>query len=101
MVKDVYYGKTRKKSFARQEEILEISNLLESKKKDYQRLLDIGLREVFRDRGPITDYTGKIVLPIIDYSLNEEPEYSFEQKQNGSLLIPRAGKDESQFGNGV
>lgn len=33
MVKDVYYGKTLRKSFARHEEVLEMPNLLEIQKK--------------------------------------------------------------------
>ena len=49
MVKDVYYGKTLRKSFARHEEVLEMPNLLEIQKKSYQWFLDTGLREVFRD----------------------------------------------------
>ena len=35
MVKDVYYGKTLRKSFARHEEVLEMPNLLEIQKKSY------------------------------------------------------------------
>ena len=46
MVKDVYYGKTLRKSFARHEEVLEMPNLLEIQKKSYQWFLDTGLREV-------------------------------------------------------
>ena len=49
MVKDVYYGKTLRKSYARHEEILEMPNLLEVQKNSYQWFLDQGLRAVFRD----------------------------------------------------
>ena len=49
-VKDVYYGKTLRKSFARYQEILEMPNLLEVQKKSYQWFLDAGLREVFQGR---------------------------------------------------
>ncbi len=48
MVKDVYYGKTLRKSFARHEEILEMPNLLEVQKNSYRWFLEKGLREVFR-----------------------------------------------------
>ena len=44
MVKDVYYGKTLRKSFARYEEILDMPNLLEVQKESYQWFLDTGLR---------------------------------------------------------
>jgi DNA-directed RNA polymerase subunit beta len=79
MVKDVYYGKTLRKSFARHEEILEMPNLLEIQKESYKWFLDTGLREVFRDIGPITDYAGKLELSFIDYSMNEKPKYSVEE----------------------
>ena len=61
-VKDVYYGKTLRKSFARYQEILEMPNLLEIQKKSYQEFLDTGLREVFNDVGAITDYQGNLEL---------------------------------------
>ena len=50
VVKDVMYGKTPRKSFARYEEILEMPNLLEVQKTSYQWFLDVGLKEVFKDR---------------------------------------------------
>ena len=56
MVKDVYYGKTLRQSFARYEEILDMPNLLEVQKESYQWFLDTGLREVFKDVDSITDY---------------------------------------------
>ena len=49
MVKDVMFGKTMRKSYAKYEEILEIPNMLKIQKDSYQWFLDTGLREVFRD----------------------------------------------------
>ena len=78
MVKDVYYGKTLRKSFARHEEILDMPNLLEVQKNSYQWFLDTGLREVFKDVASITDYAGNLELSFIDYSMDEPPKYSVE-----------------------
>ena len=78
-VKDVYYGKTLRKSFARYQEILEMPNLLEIQKKSYQWFLDVGLREVFRDVAAITDYAGNLELSFIDYSMDEKPKYDVEE----------------------
>ena len=75
MVKDVYYGKTLRKSFARHEEILDMPNLLEVQKNSYQWFLDTGLREVFKDVASITDYAGNLELSFIDYSMDEPPKY--------------------------
>ena len=79
MVKDVYYGKTLRKSFARHEEILDMPNLLEVQKNSYQWFLDTGLREVFKDVASITDYAGNLELSFIDYSMDEPPKYSVEE----------------------
>ena len=68
--KDVYYGRTLRKSFARYQEILEMPNLLEVQKKSYQWFLDTGLREVFKDVAAITDYAGNLELSFIDYSMD-------------------------------
>ncbi|WP_294517842.1 DNA-directed RNA polymerase subunit beta [uncultured Pseudoflavonifractor sp.] len=79
MVKDVYYGKTLRKSYARHEEILSMPNLLEVQKNSYQWFLDKGLREVFKDVASITDYAGNLELSFIDYSMDEPPKYNIEE----------------------
>ncbi len=79
MVKDVYYGKTLRKSFARHEEILDMPNLLEIQKNSYQWFLDTGLREVFRDVDSITDYAGNLELSFIDYKMDEAPKYDVDE----------------------
>ena len=79
MVKEVYYGKTPRMSFARHEEVLEMPNLLEIQKKSYQWFLDTGLQEVFRDVAAITDYQGNLELSFIDFTMDEKPKYSVEE----------------------
>ena len=79
MVKDVYYGKTLRKSFARHEEVLEMPNLLEIQKNSYQWFLDTGLQEVFRDVAAISDYAGNLELSFIDFTMDEKPKYSVEE----------------------
>ena len=79
MVKDVYYGKTLRKSFARHEEILQMPYLLEVQKNSYQWFLDTGLREVFKDVGSIGDYAGNLELSFVDYSMDEKPKYDVEE----------------------
>ena len=79
MVKDVYFGKTMRKSFARHEEVLEMPNLLEIQKKSYQWFLDTGLQEVFRDVASIGDYAGNLELSFIDFTMDEKPKYNVEE----------------------
>ena len=79
MPKDVAYGKTIRKSFARTKEIVDMPNLLEVQKDSYKWFLEVGLRDVFRDVAAITDYTGNLELTFIDYNINEKPKYSVEE----------------------
>ncbi len=77
--KDVLYGKTLRKSFAKKTEIQDMPNLLEIQKDSYNWFLETGLREVFRDVAAITDYTGNLELTFIDYSMNEKPKYTIDE----------------------
>ena len=79
MPKDVLYGKTLRKSFARTQEIVDMPNLLEIQKSSYQWFLSTGLREVFKDVDSVTDYSGNLELSFIDYSMNEKPKYTEEE----------------------
>jgi len=73
------FGKTMRKSYAKYEEILEIPNMLKIQKDSYQWFLDTGLREVFRDVGTITDFSGKLELSFLDYTMEDKPKYTIEE----------------------
>jgi DNA-directed RNA polymerase subunit beta len=79
MPKDVLYGKTLRKSFARSEEIQDMPNLLEIQKNSYNWFLKTGLREVFKDVDTVTDYSGNLELSFVDYSMDEKPKYTIEE----------------------
>ena len=79
MVKDVMFGKTMRKSYAKYNEILEIPNMLKIQKDSYQWFLETGLREVFKDVGTITDFSGKLELSFLDYSMEDKPKYTIEE----------------------
>ncbi|MBR3293459.1 MAG: DNA-directed RNA polymerase subunit beta, partial [Oscillospiraceae bacterium] len=79
MTKDVLYGKTLRKSFARTQEIMDMPNLLEIQKSSYQWFLNQGLREVFKDTDTVVDFSGKLKLSFIDFSMDEKPKYSEEE----------------------
>ena len=72
MPKDVIYGRTLRKSFARSEEIQDMPNLLEIQKNSYRWFLDEGLREVFKDVDTVTDYSGNLELSFVNYSMDEK-----------------------------
>ena len=79
MVKDQIFGKTLRKSYAKYQEILEMPNMLKIQKDSYQWFLDQGLREVFRDVAAITDFSGKLELSFLDFSMDDKPKYSIEE----------------------
>ncbi len=76
MPKEKVLGKNTRMSFNKINEILEMPNLIEIQKNSYQWFLDTGLKEVFEDVSPITDYSGNLVLDFLDFSMNEPPKYS-------------------------
>ena len=57
-VKPVKLGKTERMSFSHIDEVISMPNLIEVQKNSYQWFLDEGLKEVFEDISPITDYNG-------------------------------------------
>ena len=77
--KDVLFGKTLRKSYAKTEEVQEMPNLLEVQKNSYKWFLTTGLREVFRDVAAITDHTGNLELTFIDFTMNDRPKYSAQE----------------------
>ena len=79
MVKDVYFGKTLRKSYSKHKDILEIPNLLKIQKDSFEWFLKEGLREVFKDIDTITDYSGNLELSFLDYSMDEKPKYTVEE----------------------
>ena len=79
MVQPVKLGRNTRMSYSKMREVLEMPNLIEVQKNSYQWFLDEGLREVFRDISPITDYTGNLILDFVDYSLDDTPKYSVEE----------------------
>ncbi len=55
-------------------------NLIEVQKDSYQWFLDEGLKEVFDDISPITDYSGHLSLEFVDFSLCEDDiKYTIEE----------------------
>lgn len=79
MVHPVKVCNSTRMSFSRINEILEVPNLIEIQKESYNWFLENGLKEVFRDISPITDYTGNLMLEFIDYAIEDSPKYSEQE----------------------
>ncbi len=73
-------SKNIRMSYARQKDVLDMPNLIEVQKNSYQWFLTDGLREVFDDISPITDYSGQLSLEFVDFQLcREDRKYSIEE----------------------
>ena len=73
-------GKNTRMTYARQKEVLEMPNLIEVQKNSYQWFLDEGLKEVFDDISPISDYSGHLSLEFVDFELcKDDIKYSIEK----------------------
>ena len=75
----VKYGKHReRRSYSKISEVLELPNLIEIQTDSYKWFLDEGLREMFEDIMPITDFSDKLSLEFVDYEM-KEPKYTVEE----------------------
>ena len=76
----VHMGKQIRMSYARTDEgVLEIPNLVELQRSSYEWFLKEGLKEVFEDISPITDFNGNLILEFVDFYLDSKPKYSIEE----------------------
>ena len=71
-IRPIKTGKSFRMSYSRQEEVLEMPNLIEVQKDSYKWFLDEGLKEVFDDISPIADYSGHLSLEFVDFTLCED-----------------------------
>ena len=79
-IRPIATGKNIRMSYARRKEVLEMPNLIEIQKNSYKWFLDEGLKEVFDDISPISDYSGHLSLEFVDFELCEEDvKYSIEK----------------------
>ena len=89
-VKDVMYGKTLRKSYTKVKALTEMPNLIEIQKKSFEWFCTEGLREVFDDMAAINDYSGKLELKFVDYTLEYKPKYTVAEckSRDATFAIP-------------
>ncbi len=71
-IRPVQAGKSVRMSYSRRKEVLEMPNLIEVQKDSYKWFVEEGLKEVFDDISPISDYNGHLSLEFVDFKLCEE-----------------------------
>ena len=90
-IKPIKSGKGIRMSYMRQQEVLEMPNLIKVQKDSYNWFLEKGLKEVFRDISPIVDYNGHLSMEFFDYKLcTDEAKYSIEEckKRDATYAAP-------------
>ncbi len=85
-IRPMVTGKTMRMSYSRQKEVLDMPNLIEVQKDSYDWFLREGFREALADISPITDYSGRLSLELVDYSLAEnEIKHTIEECKERDL----------------
>ena len=69
---------TKRHSFAKIDEVMEMPNLIEIQRNSYQWFLEEGIKEMFNEVSPITDFTGNLILEFVDYNLGD-PKYDVDE----------------------
>ena len=77
-IRPISLGKAVRMNYGVAEEVLEIPNLIEIQHNSYDWFLNEGLKEVFNDISPITDFNGNLVLEFVGFSFDEEPKHPIE-----------------------
>ena len=93
------FGDTTRMSYSKINEVLDMPNLIEVQKDSYQWFLKEGLKEVFEDISPITDFSGNLVLEFIDFTLDTEPKFSIEECKERDATYAAALKVKARLYN--
>ena len=86
-IKKYKYGNTIRHTFGNAREIIDLPYLLEIQKDSYNRFISQGIGEALEEFSPITDYSGKAEVYLLDYTLEPEPK----------ITIPEAKRKSSNY----
>ena len=89
-VKPIQLGKTTRMSFSKINEVIDMPNLIGIQKDSYERFLQDGIKEVFRDVSPITDANGKYELSFISHRFDDKIKYTIEEckERDATYAVP-------------
>ena len=84
-IRKVKYGNNVRYTFGKTKDVIELPYLLEIQKDSYYKFLKTGIQEVLDEFSPITDYSGKAEVYLLDCSLGDKPKFSkAETKRKGT-----------------
>ena len=93
-IRPVYSGQSMRMSFQRQNDVIEMPNLIDVQKSSYDWFIKEGLREAFDDISPITDYSGNLSMDFVDYDfVKEEAKYLDEIGADGIIVAEGSNRN--------
>ena len=98
-IRPINLGKQIRMSYAMTDDFFEIPNLIEVQKDSYDWFLREGLKEVFQDISPISDFNGNLSLEFVDFQLDSKPKYSVEQAKEKDANYSAALKVKARLHN--
>ncbi len=84
----VNYGRRKRESYARNDEVLQMPNLIDIQRASYRWFEERGLREAFDRISPIQDFTGNLKLEFLDYFF-DDPKYSVDEARERDVTYSR------------
>ena len=81
-MREVKNEKTSRMVFGNIKDVIEMPNLIQVQKDSYNWFVKQGLKEVFDECSPITDYSGRLILEFVDYHFSEETKYSIDEAKS-------------------
>lgn len=91
-VDSLHRGKIERYSFARISDAIELPKLIETQLSSFEWFRREGLRELFDEISPITDFTGKnMELRFLDYHFGEPRYNEHECRERGITYSARFG----------
>ncbi|MDR0696508.1 MAG: DNA-directed RNA polymerase subunit beta [Christensenellaceae bacterium] len=72
-------GNVERWSFGKIKKVLDMPYLIEVQKSSYDAFLKNGIREVFADFSPITDFSGKLELQFLEHSIEGDCKYNINE----------------------
>jgi len=75
-LKEVKYGNSKRYSFGKIRDVMDMPYFIQSQKVSFDKFLIDGIREVFQDFNPITDFSNKLELYFLEHTLEQKPKYT-------------------------
>lgn len=81
-VHKVKYGNTERLSFSKIKDILDIPYLIEVQKESYKNFMEHGIKDVLDEYSPIRDFSNRMELSFLSYTLEGTPKYSVKESKS-------------------